>query len=119
MHKIGVIGAGAWGTALSQALANTGRNVTIWAREPEVVEAINEEHENTTYLKGVKLNKDLKATDSLAEVCNAEVVAVMTPAQHVRATLETIKDKLSGGKPFVIGAKGIEKRNRLFDVRSR
>lgn len=114
MHKIGVIGAGAWGTALSQALATTGRDVTIWAREPEVIAAINNEHENTTYLKGVKLSEDLRATDNLADVCSKEVILIMTPAQHVRATLESIKSELSDGKPFIICAKGIEQETGML-----
>lgn len=114
MHKIGVIGAGAWGTALSQALATTGRDVTIWAREPIVIDAINNEHENTTYLKGIKLNQNLHATNDLADICNKEVILIMTPAQHVRATLESIKDELSKGIPFIICAKGIEKETGLM-----
>lgn len=109
MHKIGVIGAGAWGTALSQALAMTGRDVTIWAREEEVVTAINEQHENTLYLKDVKLHDNLKATSDIKSACDGEVVLIMTPAQHVRATLETLKPELEGGKPFIICSKGVEK----------
>ncbi len=114
MHKIGVMGAGAWGTALSQALATTGRDVTIWAREPSVIDAINNEHENTTYLKGIKLNENLRATNNLGEICNKEVILIMTPAQHVRATLDSIKSELSTGKPFIICAKGIEKETGLM-----
>ncbi|NQZ14037.1 MAG: NAD(P)-dependent glycerol-3-phosphate dehydrogenase [Alphaproteobacteria bacterium] len=109
MHKIGVIGAGAWGTALSQALANTGRDVVIWAREEEVVESINNENENKLYLKEVSLNEALKATNDLAEVCERDVLILMTPAQHIRSTLETIKEHLRDDQPIIIGAKGIEK----------
>lgn len=109
MHKIGVIGAGAWGTALSQALATTGRDVTIWAREEEVVSAINEQHENTMYLEGVKLHDNIKATNDIKAACTADVILIMTPAQHVRSTLETLKPQLEDGKPFVICSKGVEK----------
>jgi glycerol-3-phosphate dehydrogenase (NAD(P)+) len=108
MHKIGVIGAGAWGTALSQALAATGRDVTIWAREEEVVHAINAQHENTMYLQGVPLHDGLKATSSLQDACAADVILIMTPAQHVRSTLEAIKPQLEKGKPFIICSKGVE-----------
>lgn len=109
MHKIGVIGAGAWGTALSQALATTGRDVIIWAREEEVVTTINEQHENTMYLSGVKLHENLKATNDVTVACDAEVILIMTPAQHVRSTLETLKPQLEDGKPFIICSKGVEK----------
>jgi len=110
MHnKIGVIGAGAWGTALSQALANTGRDVVLWAREEEVVDSINNDNENKLYLKDIHLNETLKATNDLKEVCKRNVLLVMTPAQHIRATLESIKDFLRDDQPIIIGAKGIEK----------
>lgn len=109
MHKIGVIGAGAWGTALSQALANTGRDVVIWAREDEVVDSINNDNENKLYLSGINLNETLKATGDLAEVCERDVLILMTPAQHLRTTLETIKDHLRDDQPIIIGSKGIEK----------
>ena len=60
--KVSVIGAGSWGTALSQVLANNGHNVGLWARKPEVVKAINSEHKNPRYLSDVELNPDIVAT---------------------------------------------------------
>ena len=107
MKKIGVIGAGAWGTALAQSLANSGRDVLMWARETEVVESINDHHENSLYLKGVRLNEMIKATHNLHEIEHCDLFLISTPAQHVRSTLETMKDALAD-KPFVICAKGIE-----------
>ena len=65
---IGVIGGGAWGTALAQVLAAGGRNVLLWARESDVVASINVKHENPTFLSGIKLDKILKATDDIHEV---------------------------------------------------
>lgn len=108
MQTIGVIGAGAWGTALAQTMAVAGRAVTLWAREPEAVSAINTKHENTPFLPGVKLHTDLKATGSLSEAGQADILLIVTPAQHVRATLGALKGELSAGKPFIICAKGIE-----------
>jgi len=107
MKKIGVIGAGAWGTALAQSLANSGRDVLMWARENEVVESINNHHENTMYLKDVRLNEMIKATHNMEDISHCDLFLISTPAQHVRATLETMKNALAG-KPFVICAKGIE-----------
>ena len=107
MNTIAIIGAGAWGTALAQSMANSGKNVTMWAREAEVVESINQQHENTLYLKGVPLNDAIKATGNLDDIKDCDVYLISTPAQHVRGTLENMKDILAE-KPFIICAKGIE-----------
>ena len=107
MTKIGVIGAGAWGTALAQSLANSGRNVAMWAREEEVVHSINNNHENSLYLKNVRLNEMITATTEANDLNDCDVFLVSTPAQHVRATLEAMQDTLAN-KPFILCAKGIE-----------
>ncbi|MCC6597216.1 MAG: NAD(P)-dependent glycerol-3-phosphate dehydrogenase [Alphaproteobacteria bacterium] len=108
MHSIGVIGAGAWGTALAQAFATGGRNVLIWAREPEVAESINTTHENTVFLKGIPLDPRLKATTNLREIAQRDILLLVTPAQHIRATLSALKPDLSDKTILVICAKGIE-----------
>ncbi|MEM7651458.1 MAG: NAD(P)H-dependent glycerol-3-phosphate dehydrogenase [Pseudomonadota bacterium] len=108
MQTIGVIGAGAWGTALAQMLSRGDRDVLLWAREPEVVEAINEKHENTVYLPSIELDEKLKATESLSEAAKRDVLLLVTPAQHVRATLKSIRGEFSEGKTLVICSKGIE-----------
>lgn len=105
---IGVVGAGAWGTALAQVLAEGGRDVLIQARESEVVESINTKHENTTYLAGITLNKNLKATESLSEVAARDIILMVTPSQFLRATLDEMKKDIAAGKPVVICSKGIE-----------
>ena len=108
MKTIGVIGAGAWGTALAQILASNGKDVTIWAREPDVVKAIDQNKENPNFLPGILLSKNLKATESLRVVTRRDIVLIVTPAQHVRTTLESIKNDVSEKQPIVICAKGIE-----------
>ena len=108
MQSIGVIGAGAWGTALAQALSEGGRDVTIWAREAEVVNSINDSNENTLYLPGIPLDPKLKATDSLSEAASRDILLLVTPAQYVRPTLNSIRGELAEGKTVVICAKGIE-----------
>ena len=114
MQTIGVIGAGAWGTALAQMLSAGGRDVLLWAREPEVVESINTRHENTLYLPSAVLDENLKATESLHEAAQRDVLLLVTPAQHVRATLKSIRSELSEGKTLVICAKGIELESGLL-----
>lgn len=105
---IGVIGGGAWGTALAQVLAASDRDVVIWAREPEVIASINVHHENTTFLPGVKLHASLKGVESIHEAARRDIVLIVSPAQHLRSTLETIKHDLSEGNTIVICSKGIE-----------
>jgi len=107
MKKIGVIGAGAWGTALTQNLANAGHDIILWAREAEVVESINQRHQNELYLKGVRLNEMIKATHVREDMDDCDIFMLMTPAQHLRSTLEDFKN-IIGNKPYIIGSKGIE-----------
>lgn len=107
MTKVGVIGAGAWGTALAQSLANSGRDIMMWAREEEVVHSINNNHENTLYLKNIRLNEMIKATSDHTELSDCDVFLVSTPAQHIRATAEAMQDLLIS-KPFILCSKGIE-----------
>ena len=108
MNKIGVIGAGAWGTALAQSMANSGKNVMMWAREEEVVTSINERHENSLYLPKIRLNEMMKATGDFDDIKDCDIYLLTTPAQHIRKTLEAMKDILSDGKPYLICSKGIE-----------
>jgi len=108
---IGVIGAGAWGTALAFVAAQAGRAVTLWARETEVVAAIREKRENTLFLSGVALPADISATGELAEAAAADALLVVVPAQHLRETLEQLCGQTQAGIPFVLCAKGIERQS--------
>jgi glycerol-3-phosphate dehydrogenase (NAD(P)+) len=110
MQHIGVIGGGAWGTALAVALRRAGRDVLLWAQEYEVVEAINRDHRNPLFLKGVPLDPAIRATGSLAEAAKADLVMLVTPAQHLRAVCRSLAPHWLGGVPAVICAKGIETR---------
>ena len=106
--RLGVIGGGAWGTALAQVSASTGRDTLLWAREPEVVEAINSRHENTAFLAGHKLSAAVRATGDLADLADCDAWLVVTPAQHMRSVLESAP---ADGKPLVLCSKGIEERS--------
>lgn len=106
--QIGVIGAGAWGTALAHIQAEAGRDVTLWAREKDVLDAIENTHENSTYLPGVALNENIKVTNSLSDMHGMDIILLVTPAQYTRATLEGLRHESLDGKPIVICSKGIE-----------
>ncbi len=108
IRRIGIVGGGAWGTALAAAARRAGRAVTMWAREPDVVEAINRRHENTVFLPGITLDPDIRATDDLARAADADAVLLVTPAQHTRSVCRDLAPHLQPGAPVVICIKGIE-----------
>jgi glycerol-3-phosphate dehydrogenase (NAD(P)+) len=103
--RIGVIGGGAWGTALAQVAARGGEPVLLWAREPEVVTSINQAHENALFLAGVPLAPSIRATGDLAELAGLDAWLVVAPAQHVGAVLAAAPTRAT---PLVLCAKGIE-----------
>jgi glycerol-3-phosphate dehydrogenase (NAD(P)+) len=108
MNTIGIVGAGAWGTALAATARRAGRHVVLWAHEPAVAGAINATRENPSYLPGVKLECCIRATTELAEVAATDAVLLVTPAQHLRASCRALAPHWRTGVPAVICAKGIE-----------
>ena len=102
---IGVIGGGAWGTALSQVAASAGHQVRLWAREPDVVAGINDRHENTAFLPGIALSPMIEATQDWRALAAARAILVVTPAQHMRSVLANLRDH---GAPLILCSKGIE-----------
>ncbi len=106
--KIGVVGGGAWGTALATVARRASREVIIWARESEVVAGINETHENTMFLPGVKLDPGIVATADFANLADANAILLVSPAQATRAVAGNLKPHLKEGTPVAICAKGIE-----------
>jgi glycerol-3-phosphate dehydrogenase (NAD(P)+) len=108
MDRIGVIGGGAWGTALAQNLTLAGHNVVLWAREPETVADINERHVNRTFLPGISLDPRLVATEKLDECGKADAILLVCPAQHVRAITKDLARVSRPGQPLIVCAKGIE-----------
>ena len=109
--RIGVIGGGAWGTALAQVAARGRQPVTLWALEAEVVASINEARENRAFLPGVPLAETIVATGDLADLVAADALLVVAPAQHVRAVLASAP---VGTTPLVLCAKGIEAGSRML-----
>ena len=108
-ETVAVLGAGAWGTALAQVAAQAGRRVTLWALEPEVVEAVNAGHENTFYLPGVRLHPTLGATSVLEKAAETELILAAPPAQHMRTVLRGLAPFLAKHAPVVLCAKGVER----------
>jgi glycerol-3-phosphate dehydrogenase (NAD(P)+) len=109
-QRVAVVGAGAWGTALALVTRRAGRDVTIAARKPDVVEAINTTRRNSLFLPGVALDDGIRATADAGEaVAVADVVLLAAPAQHVRAVSAALASRVADKLPVVICAKGIER----------
>ncbi|WP_461209704.1 NAD(P)H-dependent glycerol-3-phosphate dehydrogenase [Desulfocurvus sp. DL9XJH121] len=107
--KIAVIGGGAWGTALANAWATKGLDVRLWVREAEVLEAVNQRHENEWYLPGSALDPGLVATTDMAEaVAGAAYHVFVVPSQFFRAALREFKPLLPGSPVIVCANKGVE-----------
>lgn len=107
-ERVAVIGGGAWGTALAQACARAGRSVTLWARELQVVSDIESHRQNRLFLPGVTLHGAVAATGDLAACADAELLLLVPPAQHLRATLEALRPHIGRERPIVLCAKGVE-----------
>lgn len=104
-----VIGAGAWGTALSNLLAHNGHDVSLWAFEPEVVVSINEGHENSRFLQGCELHDGIRASGDLREVVSgAGLVTIATPSHVTRNVARSAAPGIPKNTPVVVASKGIE-----------
>lgn len=108
---IGVLGAGAWGTALAQTAAAAGNEVLLWAREAEVVEAVNAEHANPLFLPDIALSPAIRATADPMALEGCDALLVVTPAQHLRTALTAGP---CGDAPLVLCSKGIEGGSRML-----
>jgi glycerol-3-phosphate dehydrogenase (NAD(P)+) len=108
MTRVGVMGGGAWGTALAQVCARAGREVILWAREPDVVETINARHENVSFLAGIPLEPQIRATGQLSDLAGADLVLAVPPAQHMRSTLLAFAPHARPGLPVLLCSKGVE-----------
>jgi glycerol-3-phosphate dehydrogenase (NAD(P)+) len=106
--SIGVVGGGAWGTALAEVACMAGSRTLLWARDPSVVDEINTRHTNTTYLPSLTLNAGLAATSDLARMVEVDAILLATPAQTQRAMALALAPHIAPGKPVVICSKGLE-----------
>ena len=118
MQKVGIIGGGAWGTALAIVAARAGRSVTLYARDPATVAAINQSHQNTTRLPGIALDLAIVATSEVAVAAATDIVLLAVPAQMVRAAATLVAPWLAAHAPLVVCAKGLERGTdkRLTEV---
>ncbi len=110
MARVGIIGGGAFGTAMACVLRRRGHEIRLWAREAEVVEAINRDRVNSMFLRGVPLPEGIVATQDMATaVHEAMFVLLAPPAQHMRAVTTQLRPHLTAGVPVVTCSKGLER----------
>jgi glycerol-3-phosphate dehydrogenase (NAD(P)+) len=111
LQSVGIVGAGAWGTALAASAHRAGRDVSLWAYEPQVAEEIERQHRNSSYLPGIALTASIAVTDSLKRIAEADFLILATPAQHVRSIAAELAFHLRPDQIVVIAAKGFEQAN--------
>jgi glycerol-3-phosphate dehydrogenase (NAD(P)+) len=108
-ERIGVIGAGSWGTALADVLARNGHEVTVWSYEPEVADEISNARTNGKYLPGVVLSAELAATDSIERaVSGVGTVVSVSPSHVVRGVMTEVRPFMNEEQVLVSASKGIE-----------
>ncbi|MGL4323344.1 MAG: NAD(P)H-dependent glycerol-3-phosphate dehydrogenase [Beijerinckiaceae bacterium] len=112
--RIAVVGAGAWGTALANAVARSGRHVTLIARDPAHADAMARDRTNTRRLPGVMLESAVMPGSDLHAIRDADLVMLVTPAQTIRAMAGALAPCLVSGMPVVLCAKGIERGTGLL-----
>ena len=109
MAKVGVVGAGAWGTAIAAHATRLGHDTTLWAFEREVVEEVRTAHRNTVFLPEVLLPAALRASTDPAEVVGtADLVVLVPPSKHLRAISELMAPHVPKGALVAVASKGIE-----------
>ncbi len=115
IKNIGIIGAGAWGTALAMVAVRSGCRVALWARNPAVAAAINNHHENREYLPGIGLDRTIVATSDLADFTGKDALLLVTPAQSLGKTASDLEPHIKHPLPVAICSKGLERgTNRLL-----
>jgi glycerol-3-phosphate dehydrogenase (NAD(P)+) len=110
INHVGIVGGGAWGTALACLARRAGRQVTLWSRDPSISRAIAETRANPVYLPGIPLDSGIAAAADLAALQACDVILLVCPAQAVRS----LASRLPGKSPVVICAKGIEATTGLL-----
>lgn len=107
--RLGVIGAGSWGTALAVVANRTGTRVRLWSRNENVLESMRERRVNESYLPDIFIDTDIRITSNLADVCECDYVLIAIPSQHMRPVCISISDLVSTKVPLIIASKGIER----------
>jgi glycerol-3-phosphate dehydrogenase (NAD(P)+) len=113
IEHIGVLGGGAWGTALAMTAARAGRKVTLWEHEADNADRLAKQRESR-FLPGVRIDDGIAVTRELAEAARAEAILLVVPAQVMRPVATSLAPLIAPGTPLIACAKGIEHGTRKF-----
>jgi glycerol-3-phosphate dehydrogenase (NAD(P)+) len=113
-RRIAILGAGAWGTALANAVAATGRAVTLYARDPATAAEITKSRTNAARLPGIAVAPEIAATNSLGEAAEADVLLLAVPTAALRELANSIASMIRPAAPLIACAKGIERGSEKF-----
>ncbi len=106
---VAVFGAGSWGTALAMQLARNGLHVNLWGHRADHIERLIRERENSAYLPGIELNKNIRPTASMQDCLqHAQFVLIAIPSKTFREFLQSLKSHISPGIPIFWASKGFE-----------
>lgn len=108
IKNIAVLGSGSWGTAAAMLLRRNNHNVTLWSRNSEKTKALSQNLENTEYLPGVSLDKEIVFTSDISCVCSKDMIVLVTPSASIRQMCKAIAPYISPGQTIVVLAKGLE-----------
>jgi glycerol-3-phosphate dehydrogenase (NAD(P)+) len=111
--RISVLGAGSWGSALANAIARAGRQVTLWARDPAHAAIIAHDRESP-YLPGIPIDRHIAITASLTDAAQSDAILIVVPAQAVHAVASALSHELRAEIPVIVCAKGIERGSGRF-----
>ena len=111
--RVGIMGAGAWGTALAAMALRAESAVLLWAYEASLIKPLSERGENPLYLPGVKLPAPLSATSSLERLAEEEIIFLVSPAQALRGLLMALRPHYRGS-PLILCSKGLEVKSGKF-----
>jgi glycerol-3-phosphate dehydrogenase (NAD(P)+) len=112
--RVGIIGAGSWGTALAVIANRAGSEVTLWSRNEQVVELVRDKRVNEIYLPDVFLDPSIRITTHLPQVCDSDMLIISVPSQSVRTLCINLSDLTVPGLPIIITTKGIERGSLLL-----
>jgi len=113
-YRVGVIGGGAWGTALSILCNRAGSAVTLCTRNANVIQSITEKRSNEIYLPSVFVDPSIAVNDKLAEVCRGDILIVAVPSHTLRSVCIAMSDLLPTHLPIVLASKGIERGSLML-----
>ncbi len=111
---VGVIGAGAWGTALAVLANRVGSRATLWTRNAQVIESIRERRENVQYLPDQFLDPAIQVTDSTDFIAECDLLVMTIPAQSLRTVAIALSDSIPASIPLVLATKGIERGSLML-----